>query len=58
MLPSFFLAFLYLVYVIGWAVMSKIAPPLPEEQTGSMSRMDRKLQTLYSPNLLSRCRRR
>lgn len=34
MLPSFFLAFLYIVYIIGWAMISpKIAPPLPEEQT-------------------------
>ena len=30
----FFLAFLYLVYVVGWAMINpKIAPPLPEEQT-------------------------
>ena len=34
MFPGFFLAFLYLVYVIGWAMISpKIAPKLPEEQT-------------------------
>ena len=34
MFPGFFLAFLYLVYVIGWALINpKIAPPLPEEQT-------------------------
>ena len=34
MFPGFFLAFLYLVYVIGWAMINpKIAPPLPEEQT-------------------------
>lgn len=34
MLPSFFLAFLYIVYIIGWAMISpKIAPPLPVEQT-------------------------
>src|SRR5918912_2283860 len=34
MLPGFFLALLYLVYVIGWAMLNpKIAPPLPPEQT-------------------------
>jgi TRAP-type mannitol/chloroaromatic compound transport system permease large subunit len=33
MFPGFFLAFLYLVYVIGWALIDpKIAPPLPPEQ--------------------------
>jgi TRAP-type mannitol/chloroaromatic compound transport system permease large subunit len=34
MFPGFFLSFLYLVYIIGWAMINpKIAPPLPEEQT-------------------------
>ena len=34
MLPGFFLAFLYLVYVIGWVMINpKIAPKLPVEQT-------------------------
>lgn len=33
MFPGFFLAFLYLVYIIGWALINpKIAPPLPEEK--------------------------
>ncbi len=33
MFPGFFLALLYLVYVIGWAMLKpKIAPPLPPEQ--------------------------
>ena len=33
MFPGFFLAFLYLVYVIGWALINpKIAPPLPESR--------------------------
>jgi TRAP-type mannitol/chloroaromatic compound transport system permease large subunit len=33
MFPGFFLAFLYLVYVIGWAMIQpKIAPRLPPEQ--------------------------
>jgi TRAP-type mannitol/chloroaromatic compound transport system permease large subunit len=34
MLPGFFLALLYLLYIVGWAMINpKIAPPLPEEQT-------------------------
>ncbi|WP_143684889.1 TRAP transporter large permease subunit [Variovorax sp. KK3] len=33
MFPGFFLAFLYLLYVIGWALISpKVAPRLPPEQ--------------------------
>ncbi len=33
MFPGFFLAFLYLVYVVGWVLISpKIAPKLPPEQ--------------------------
>ena len=33
MFPGFFLAFLYLVYVIGWCIINpKIAPKLPPEQ--------------------------
>ena len=33
MLPGFFLAFLYLLYILGWTLVSpKIAPRLPEEQ--------------------------
>jgi TRAP-type mannitol/chloroaromatic compound transport system permease large subunit len=33
MFPGFFLAFLYLVYVIGWALINpKIAPKLPESE--------------------------
>jgi TRAP-type mannitol/chloroaromatic compound transport system permease large subunit len=53
MLPGFFLAFLYLVYVVGWAMINpKIAPPLPEEQTRvNVPDWIRKLQALYSPNL-------
>lgn len=34
MFPGFFLSFLYLVYIIGWALINpKIAPKLSEEQT-------------------------
>jgi TRAP-type mannitol/chloroaromatic compound transport system permease large subunit len=33
MFPGFFLALLYLIYIIGWALINpKIAPPLPPEQ--------------------------
>jgi TRAP-type mannitol/chloroaromatic compound transport system permease large subunit len=33
MLPGFFLTFLYLVYILGWAVINpKIAPKLPPDQ--------------------------
>jgi TRAP-type mannitol/chloroaromatic compound transport system permease large subunit len=33
MFPGFFLAFLYLLYIIGWALLSpKVAPKLPPEQ--------------------------
>jgi TRAP-type mannitol/chloroaromatic compound transport system permease large subunit len=33
MFPGFFLALLYLAYIIGWAMVNpKIAPPLPEER--------------------------
>jgi TRAP-type mannitol/chloroaromatic compound transport system permease large subunit len=34
MFPGFFLSFLYLVYIIGWALLNpKIAPRLPEAET-------------------------
>src|SRR5262249_7739611 len=33
MLPGFFLAFLYLLYILGWALINpKVAPRLPDEQ--------------------------
>jgi TRAP-type mannitol/chloroaromatic compound transport system permease large subunit len=53
MFPGFFLAFLYLVYIIGWAMLNpKVAPTLPEEQTRvNVPDWVKKLQTQYSPNL-------
>ncbi|MGY2902333.1 TRAP transporter large permease [Bradyrhizobium sp. URHC0002] len=53
MFPGFFLAFLYLVYVIGWALINpKIAPPLPEEQTRvNVPAWIKQFETLYSPNM-------
>jgi TRAP-type mannitol/chloroaromatic compound transport system permease large subunit len=55
--PGFFLSFLYLVYIIGWAMINpKIAPPLPEEQS-SVPVPDwlRKFAGAYSRNM---CRAR
>jgi TRAP-type mannitol/chloroaromatic compound transport system permease large subunit len=54
MFPGFFLAFLYLVYVIGWALLNpKIAPKLPESETRVPVRpWVRELQQNYSMRLL------
>src|SRR6476646_5529958 len=54
MFPGFFLSFLYLVYIIGWAVLNpKIAPRLPEsEQKVPVSDWVQKFQQAYSPNML------
>lgn len=52
--PGFFLAFLYLVYVVGWALIQpKIAPPLPAEQTTvPVPAWMGAFATAYSPNML------
>ncbi|TWT09442.1 TRAP transporter large permease subunit [Reyranella sp. CPCC 100927] len=54
MFPGFFLALLYVVYVIGWATINpKIAPKLPEEQTRvPVPDWVRALQAAYSNNVL------
>jgi TRAP-type mannitol/chloroaromatic compound transport system permease large subunit len=54
MFPGFFLSFLYVVYVIGWATINpKIAPPLPEEQTRvPIPEWVPKFQEAYSRNML------
>ncbi|HEX4798242.1 MAG TPA: TRAP transporter large permease subunit [Burkholderiales bacterium] len=54
MFPGFFLSFLYLVYIVGWAVIEpKIAPRLPEaEQKIPVSDWVRKFQQAYSRNML------
>lgn len=54
MFPGFFLAFLYLLYIIGWAMINpKIAPPLPPEQTKvPVPAWMEKFQTLYTRNML------
>jgi hypothetical protein len=53
MFPGFFPSFLYLVYIIGWALIDpKIAPPLPEEQTRvKVPALITAFQRLYSPNM-------
>jgi TRAP-type mannitol/chloroaromatic compound transport system permease large subunit len=54
MLPGFFLALLYLVYIVGWAMINpKIAPPLSEELTRvPVPTWMRKFQSAYSNNML------
>jgi len=54
MFPGFFLALLYLIYIVGWAMINpKIAPPLPENQTRvPVPEWLRKFQALYSSNML------
>jgi TRAP-type mannitol/chloroaromatic compound transport system permease large subunit len=53
MFPGFFLSFLYLIYIVGWAMINpKIAPPLPEEQTKvPVPDWMRKFQAAYSKNV-------
>src|SRR3979411_2218 len=53
MFPGFFLSFLYLIYIIGWALIDpKIAPPLPEEQTRvKVPAWITAFQRIYSPNM-------
>jgi TRAP-type mannitol/chloroaromatic compound transport system permease large subunit len=53
MFPGFFLSFLYLIYIVGWAMINpKIAPPLPEEQTRvPVPHWMRKFQAAYSNNV-------
>ena len=55
MFPGFFLAFLYLVYIIGWALINpKIAPKLPESETRVPVRpWIAELQKSYSDKMLA-----
>lgn len=52
MFPGFFLSFLYLVYIIGWAMLNpKIAPPLPEEKRQiPVPAWMRQFETAYGKN--------
>ncbi|MBI5114393.1 MAG: TRAP transporter large permease subunit [Rhodovulum sp.] len=54
MFPGFFLALLYLVYIVGWALLNpKVAPPLPPEQTRvPVPAWVPKLQAAYAANML------
>jgi TRAP-type mannitol/chloroaromatic compound transport system permease large subunit len=53
MFPGFFLSFLYLIYIVGWAMINpKIAPKLPESQTQvPIPAWVPKFQAAYSPNM-------
>jgi TRAP-type mannitol/chloroaromatic compound transport system permease large subunit len=53
MFPGFFLSFLYLIYIIGWAMINpSIAPKLPPEQTKvPVPDWMRKFQAAYSNNM-------
>src|ERR671926_5997 len=53
MFPGFFLSLLYLIYIVGWAMINpKIAPQLPPEQTRvPVPDWMRKFQAAYSPNM-------
>jgi TRAP-type mannitol/chloroaromatic compound transport system permease large subunit len=55
MFPGFFLAFLYLIYIVGWALLNpKIAPKLPEEQTRvPVHDWVRSFQQAYGTNLFT-----
>jgi TRAP-type mannitol/chloroaromatic compound transport system permease large subunit len=54
MFPGFFLAFLYLVYILAWATINpRIAPALTEEQTKvPVPAWMRSFQAVYSSNML------
>src|ERR1700746_2702956 len=54
MFPGFFLGFLYLLYIVGWAALNpKIAPQLPESETRVPVRpWVAKLQQVYSRKML------
>jgi TRAP-type mannitol/chloroaromatic compound transport system permease large subunit len=53
MFPGFFLSFLYLVYIVGWALINpKIAPRLPEsEQKVPVSDWVRRFEQAYTRNI-------
>ena len=55
MFPGFFLSFLYLVYIIGWAMLNpKIAPRLPEsQQKVPVPAWIPEFQKAYSKNMLA-----
>ena len=54
MFPGFFLAFLYLIYVVGWALLDpKVAPKLPlDQQRAPISPWVAQVASAYSPRML------
>jgi TRAP-type mannitol/chloroaromatic compound transport system permease large subunit len=54
MFPGFFLAFLYLLYVIGWALLQpKVAPKLPpDQQRAPVTPWVAHIAASYSPRML------
>jgi TRAP-type mannitol/chloroaromatic compound transport system permease large subunit len=54
MFPGFFLAFLYLIYVVGWAIIQpKVAPRLPiEQQRAPITPWVAQIASAYSPRML------
>jgi TRAP-type mannitol/chloroaromatic compound transport system permease large subunit len=54
MFPGFFLAFLYLIYVLGWAILQpKVAPKLPPDQMRApISPWVAHVARTYSPRML------
>ncbi|MDP9914240.1 TRAP-type mannitol/chloroaromatic compound transport system permease large subunit [Variovorax boronicumulans] len=54
MFPGFFLALLYLIYVIGWAVLQpKVAPKMPiDQQRAPITPWVAHLASSYSPRML------
>lgn len=54
MFPGFFLSFLYLIYVVGWAVIQpSVAPKLPpEQQRAPISPWVAHIAASYSPRML------
>ncbi|MDO9411295.1 MAG: TRAP transporter large permease subunit [Pseudolabrys sp.] len=55
MFPGFFLSFLYLVYILGWATINpSIAPKLPADQTKvPVPDWMRRFQAAYSTNMFA-----
>ena len=55
MAPGFFLSFLYLIYVVGWALIQpKVAPKLPpEQQRAPISDWVAHVAASYSPRMLA-----
>ncbi len=61
MLPGFFLTFLYLAYILGWALLNpRIAPPLPRDQyrvgvPDYLQRLEQRARGGWSPASWPRC---